>query len=409
MRILLFAVLVGFPTLPGLLPRLSAQGTEEAAAGSSVMFDGAGHYAPLGGSTGVSEQEKAALLAELKTKVTIDDRGVPAEGAALDAMLARLMDSPTGRELAGKFIKEDARAVISFEMIPNTRILDIDGRKEFWTSGGHTATRKVPPEVRLNQAYLEAQEEDAPGTLAHELFGHALERKRAERFGVAASYLYNQNEEANAGLIGWTVRAELGNRIDAGWAWIYMDNPENYHQQLKTNLPYYAGTLSTEEMADPLSAYQTRLAAVNKLLENIPVRVKRNEDWMNIIYHLVDSHNMDGSSFQTLKDDINGSLASLPGREKGLRNIKTYLLSLIKAISTKDGDNVLTDLPNASKNPYFVEMREIMEARRQVLAGLMLGKTEKSEQRVGRPGQFTWDRLEEFWARDKAGSCGWAP
>lgn len=221
MRILISAIFIGFLAWPGLLPHITAQGVEEAAAVSSTMFDGAGHYAPLVRVTGVSAQEKAVLLAELKTKVAIDDRGVPAEGAALNAMLARLMDSPTGRELAAKFIKEDARAVISFEVIPNTKILDVDGRKDFWTSGGYTATREDPPGVRLNQAYLEAKGEDAPGTLAHELFGHALERKRAERFGVAASYLYNQNEEANAGLIGWTVHAELGSGIDDGWAWIY--------------------------------------------------------------------------------------------------------------------------------------------------------------------------------------------
>lgn len=188
-----------------------------------------------------------------------------------------------------------------------------------------------------------------------------------------------------------------------------MDNPENYHKQLKTNLPYYAGTLSTEEMADPLSAYQKRLAEVNKLLENIPLRVKRNEDWMKIIYHLVESHKMDGPSFQTLKDNINGSLASLPGREKELWDIKKYLLSLIKVLSAEGGDNILADLPDDSQNPYFVEMKDILEARRQVLAGLMLGKTEKSSQRIGRPGQFTWEQLTEFWEKDKASGCGWAP
>jgi len=410
MNAFLIFLLSFFLAWQGLCSSVLAAGTEEAAEENSVMFDGSGRYGGKVVGPGSSEQDKAALLAELKKRVVIQDRGVPAEGARLNALLARMMDSPTGRELAAKFIKEDAKAVLAFEEIPNTRVFTIDGRKEFWTSGGHAETHKVPPEVHLNQAYMEAKAEDAPETLAHELFGHVLETKRAERFGVSNTLSYYQNDEANAGLIGWTVGAELGNKIDNGWAWIYMDNPDNYHKQLKMNLPYYAGTLTTEEMKAPLATYQKRLVEVNKLLQQLPTRKKRNEDWLKIIAHLIETHKMDESSFLTLKESIKASQDTLPGTEKDLLGIRGYLLYLINLISGEKGKELSASMARDSDNAYYKEMEQVLEKRRQVLSGLMLGKTQQSEAKPGRPGQVSWDQLSEMWKKDReSGECGWKP
>lgn len=383
---------------------------ERSAEEGSVLFDGGGSYARAA-SENPAPEDRAALLAELRKNINIDDHGVPAEKAALESLLARLMDSKTARELSVQFINEGARVDLSFEEIPNTRIFTVDGVKVFRTSGGHTHTATVPPQVHLNRAYLEARKEDAPETLAHEMFGHALERKKAERFGVQDVYLDDQDEEANAGLIGWTVGAELGNKVEDGWAWIYMDNPANYHKRLKTNLPYYSRTLSTEEMKDPLSAYTKRLAEVNKLLPRIPIRRERYTILLKVTEHLPEPpHRMEASSFLTVREDISASIETLPGNEQNLNEIKSYLEKLIFAYSGEEGRAKQEALAAKSKNDYFEEKQKAMEERRQVLAGLMLARPNRTPEPPKRPGQCTWDQLDEIWnTHRKSTECLWLP
>lgn len=383
---------------------------EGSAEEGSVLFDGGGRY-ERAASENPAPEDRAALLAALKERINIDDHGVPAERAALDSLLARLMESKTARELSVQFIQEDAKIDLSFEEIPNTRIFTVDGVKVFRTSGGHTHTTAVPPQVHLNKAYLEARQKDAPETLAHEMLGHALERKKAERFGVQDVYLYDQDEEANAGLVGWTVGAELGNNVENGWAWVYMQNPADYHKRLKTNLPYYAGTLSTEEMKDPLSAYSSRLADIHKLLPRIPIRRERYGILMKVTAHLPEPpHNMEASSFLTVREEISASIDTLPGNEQNLNEIKSYLEKRIFAYSGEKGRARQEDLEAKSKSDYFKEKQKAMEERRQVLSGLMLSKPNRTPEPPKRPGQCTWDQLETIWGEhQKSTECLWLP
>ncbi len=381
-----------------------AENLDASAQDGSAFFDGADRYAAASAQA-PSPQDKAVLLAELKTRVTINDRGSPREGAALNAMLARLMDSPTARAKAAQFIKEDARAVISFEEIPNTVISEVNGRKDFATSGGHSHTKENPPEVHLNSAYLEARTESVHKTLAHELFGHTLEEARAARSGVADVNDYSQEDEANAGLVGWTVSAELGNKITDGWAWIYMADPQDYHKRLKSNLAYYAGTLSAEEMKAPQAVYEKRLADVEKILLRLPARKQKNETWLARIAHLIDRHGAAPAPFLTLKEEISATLAGLPGDEADLREIKEYLQSLIEKCGGESGAAWTGNLAAKSDNAYFRERAREMEERRTVLAGLMQGQTQQSQMPPERPGQITWDRLAGLWEQDTASGC----
>lgn len=402
-------LLLALLALPAGRGTASAQSMELDSADAAALFDGAGRYTGTAAAAGASAEGKAQLLAALKTKVTLDDRGNPAEGAALNSMLSRVLDSPTGRELAVKFLQEDARAVISFDIIPNTQVFEIKGKKTFWTSGGHAHTGENPPQVHLNSAYLEAKQEEAPGTLAHELFGHVLERKRSERYGVTDVYLYNQNEEANAGLIGWTVSAELGNKMDDNWAWIYMANPADYHARLKTNLAYYSGTLSAEEMKDPLPAYRDRLEQADALLLRLPVRKANDELWLRIIDHLVEIHKMIMDTFRSLKEELQAAIKSVPGNEERLNNIKKYLNELISKCAAEAGEPWLAGLERESENAYFKEMEKVLEERKKVLAGLMLGKTREGEQAPPIAGQVAWPQLKGMWAKDQDSGCGWKP
>jgi len=401
--------LLALLALPAALMTASAGSLETDSADAASLFDGSGAYTGTAAQAGSSAEGKAKLLAALKTKVSLNDRGTPAEGEALNSILSRVLDSPTGRDLAVKFLQEDAKATISFDIIPDTQILEIKGKKTFWTSGGHAHTDTTPPQVHLNSAYLQARQNEAPETMAHELFGHVLERKRSERYNVTDVYLYNQNEEANAGLIGWTVSAELGNKIENGWAWIYMANPADYHAKLKSNLAYYAGTLSAEEMKDPLPAYQERLKQADALLLRIPVRKKNDELWLKIIDHLAAAHKMLLDGFKSLTEEIQAAIKSVPGNEARLNEIKTYLKQLIAGCGEEKGKPWLDSLNKKSESEYFKEMEKVLEERQKVLAGLMLGKTRDTEQPPPISGQVTWPQLRDMWQKDQDSNCGWKP
>jgi len=382
-----------------------AEDLDASAQEGKAFFDGAVRRAALAAQS-PSPQDKARLLAELKKHVTINDRGVPAEGAALNAILARMMDSPTARELAAEFIKEDAKAVIAFEDVPGTEIFEINGKKTFWTDDGYSDTEKNPPEVALNSAYLAAQTENAPAVTAHELLGHVLERKRAERYGVAEVYKFHRNEEANAGLIGWTVGAELGNKITDGWSWKYMADPDDYHKRLQSTTAAYAAKLSTEEMKSPRTAYEKRLADIETLLLGLPARRESLVTWQRIIDHFIEEHDMDGDPFTSLNESLYATLQSLPDTEYNLRKIKEHLESLIRKCDGEAGKAWTGSLAAKADNGYFKEKARVMEERRQVLTGLMQGKTWESEAPPTPPGQISRAQLEELWEKDKASGCG---
>lgn len=401
--LLLLAALLALPAGP------AAAGLEADSVTAGELFDGEGRYTGSAAAAGDSAEGKSRLLAALKTRLVINDRGVPAEGERLNAILSRVLDSSTGRQLAVEFLQEGARAEIAFDIVPDTQVLEINGKKTFWTSGGHAHTTMKPPQVHLNEAYMQARQEEAPVTMAHELFGHTLERKRAERYGVEDSYIFHQNEEANAGLVGWTVGAELGNKIDNGWAWIYMANPEDYHKRLKTNLAYYAGTLSTEEMKDPLPVYQERLAGTDALLLRLPVKKEQNETWLRIIDHLVKLHKMIEETFKSLVEEIKGVIASIPGSAARLMEIKTYLGQLIEKCAGNSGQAWVSAMKRESENEYFRERERVMDERAKALGTMMLGKTWESEQPPPRAGQVTWPQLKQLWKDEQASGCGWKP
>lgn len=386
-----------------------AQVFEEETAAGSDLFDGAGLYAKATGAT-PPQEDKAKLLADLKERVDI--QGTPEEKRALEGFLTRMLDSRTARQLAAQFINEDARIKLSFEDIPGTEIVVVDGRKQFYTSGGHAHTKNNPPEVNLNKAYLQANTEEAPGTLAHEMLGHALERKRAERYGVEDIYLADEDEEANAGLIGWTVDAELGNRVSDGWAWVYMDSPAKYHKQLKMNLPYYAGTLNTSEMEAPLRAYRSRLSEVIKLLARLPLRRDRYDILLKVIDHLpVPPHKMAPDSLLTVSEQLNASRRTLPGTEENLNGIRQYLEKLIARYAGPDGIGLIKKMKEKANSEYFKEKQKIMQERQQLLSGYMLAKPRSEHQPPpSRSGQVTWTQLEDLWdTHQKSNECPWRP
>jgi hypothetical protein len=415
MKLLKMSIFPAVVLLSGfVLPFRALAGDEASAERGAKLFDGGTNRPvlsglPTAGADPAIAAEKERLLDELGKNVAIDDRGNKAEGTKLRELLGKVLDTNEGRALAAQFINEKGKATLSFEEIPGTVIVDIGGRREFNASGGHAHVSMEVPEVHMNAAYMVADREGAETTLAHELFGHVLQTYRARRFAVTDAWNSWREEEANAGLTGWLVGAELGLRQDNAWQWIYMANPDDYHARLKTMFPYYSQTLSREEMSDPVAAYRKRLESVEKLIAEFPARRANQERWRRIISHLEEKHGAAPDSFTTIRKSIQGIIDTLPATLKNLEDIKATLSGRISFLSGLEGQRYAARMREQIDSPYFKEQEADMERKRQALAGYMAGTTQAAQTKPWPPGQVTWPELTAAWEAHKKEGCGWAP
>ena len=397
----LFLLLALAPLAAATVPARAVPYPEEASEEGSVMFDGAGRYAKAA-SPRATAQDKAQLLAEFKKHVVIDDHGVPAERAALDSMLARMMESPTAREIAVKFINEGARVAVSLEEIPGSTVVTVDGKKTFWGTRGYTLVNKDPPPVVMNKLYMHYDRDFGTGGLAHEMLGHAFESQRVSG-DLGDVYRYNWDEEENARLIGWLVRTELDIKPEDE-VWAYMQNPEDNMEALKMVAPAYSLKLTSSEMKDPVPVYKKRLDDADKALKRLIQRTKNCGNWSKVIDHFVNKHKMDPASFRTIRDDISNVLKDLPAGQENLKEIKEALQERLTYFSGAKGKNFLSKLAKESDNDYFKQKDAVIMERRERLSGLLLGKTQESFKTPPALGQITWDQLVELWESDRK-SC----
>ena len=384
----------------------AAQGApspESAAAESSVLFDGASRYATAA-SPQATPEDKAQLLAELKKHVAMDDHGVPAERDAMDSMLARMMDSPTARELAVKFIKEDAKVKFTLEDMPGSTVVTVDGKKAVWGTRGFSSIDKAPPTVVLNKLFMQPDVDTGAGTLAHEMLGHTFEKQRTSG-DLDGVYQYNNDEEENARLIGWLVEAELNLKPDDE-TWAYMQDPDANTEYIKMMAPCYALTLTSEEMKDPVPVYTRRLADADKVAQNAVRNAKFRSNWTLIIGHFVGvSHKMDPAAFEARKEDIATGDKYFPIAQDNIKKIKEALQERITYFSSDEGKQFLAKLAKEADSDYFQKKDAQIMERREKLSGLMLGKTPDSFRAPPAVGQITWDQLVGIWEKDKNLPC----
>jgi len=394
-RLFLFLALAPLAVVT-VAARAMADPEEETAEGSA-MFDGATRY-EAAVSSGATAEDKAQLLAEFKKHVEIIDHGVPAERTALESMLARMMESSTAREIAVRFIKNDAKVKLTFEDMPGSTVVTEDGKKAVWGMRGRTEVDKVPPRVVMNKLYMQDGVEPAYGTLAHEMLGHALEKQLAG--DLTRVYIYNTDEEENARLIGWLVTAELGLKPDSE-TWAYMQNPDENRDYIKLMSPYYSLTLTSDEMKDPVPLYKKRMADADKALKRIPRTAQNRRDWAKIIDHFVDKHKMDPAAFQTIREDISNGLKYAPVSEANLTNIKAALQERLTFFGTEEGKAFLKKLAKAADSDYFKQKDATILERRERLAGRLAGKTPDSFRTPPAVGQITMEQLAKLWEDDK--------
>ena len=114
-----------------------------------------------------------------------------------------MLESPTARQLAEEFIAEGQSVKVSFEAMADTSIVEINGKIPAWKPGTTSAVSGQSPVVSergLPSADL-GSAANAPVTLAHELFGHALTTS-GRQAGRPNSYYAYRNNETNAGVVG---------------------------------------------------------------------------------------------------------------------------------------------------------------------------------------------------------------
>lgn len=190
-----------------------------------------------------------------------------AEQRALDAALARLLATPTGEALGRQFVAEGHRATVEFADLPG-ELVEYEGKLELVGETATTNGRAWPPRVSLNRLYLREdsslRDVDLSATLAHELFGHAMEAQRASRAGVPFHvFSFYAGDELNGRLIGWLVRLELGAALADEAMELHLRDPAAYVRRSYAQSSTYAVALTRQEMRDPLRAVRERIATLD--------------------------------------------------------------------------------------------------------------------------------------------------
>lgn len=346
------------------------------------------------------------LLQRLRDQLVFDDHGDPKEAAELDAAVSRLMESPTARVIAEEFIAQGKKVRLSFEPVENSKVEVVNGKKIINASAGSCDTSGEQVHVRLNKDFLGTDPDfiaaQLPGTLGHELLGHGLEHIKAQKAGVDETYGAYRSNEANAGLVGWIVDAERGVKLDDGHMWNYLRDPEAYHQVLKTNLPYYAGTFSVAELDNVVPVLRQRLANANKELARQPQLTRQEESWRPIIDHFIARHGMKAEAFQSEREAITRYIEeTAPSRKTTLTEITVYVQGYIDWYETEAGAKAIARMKKDAKEPFFAEVERTADARRKHLAALTAGKPQEDSFAPPPPGQIDRGELQKMYDKDK--------
>jgi hypothetical protein len=274
---------------PAANPR--ADSVEGAAAEAGRNFDASapadhvygGAVAPAGSVPSAHD----ALLSRLLTRVRLEDDGVLVQHLALVHTFERMLQSPTARGLAERFVEDGATAVVRFQRFEGSQIVEEDGRRIFRASRAFTEWKDGQAIVRLNADYLGTdetfQKQDLPPTLAHELLGHGLWYSRAARENVLQGFHHHELNEMNARAVGWRVDFELDRYFEESGAWSFIADPGGFLAYLKTRLPFYALTFSNEELSRPVQALEERSSAAKAKLAQQREELANHRTWNHVI------------------------------------------------------------------------------------------------------------------------------
>jgi len=351
-------------------------------------------------------------MTRLLQRVRLDDGGDPARRAALERAFARMLQSPSARALAERFLADGATAVVRFEEFPGSRIYETDGRKIFHAPRAFTEWKNDEVEVRLNLDYLGTdaafQEQDLPPTIAHELLGHGLWYARAVRENAFQAFHHHELNETNARLVGWAVDYELDGRFEESGAWSYLSDPAGFLAYLKLRLPYYALTFSNAELRDPVGALTGRLAAAKVKRATVEQERANNASWLPLIDHFVSAHGIAASRFRALRahlEDSDRAYADDLATIDALAAEVNATLGRMRAEPERDSERYLQW---AATHPLFADLeRETSENAARLLERVRRDPPPAPDPELARKaaehwrGQITFDQLAAMAAEDQ--------
>ena len=354
------------------------------------------------------------LLARLLKTVRLDDGGVPERHAALTKALQRMLQTPTARALAERFIEDGAPAVVRFEEFEGSRIFEVNGRKIFHAPRAFSGWDGKTVEVRLNLDYLgtnpEYLEQDLPPTIAHELFGHGLWYSRAERANLVQAVYHHELNETNARLVGWLVDFELDERFEEGAAWTYMQNPAAFQSSLKLRLAYYALTWSTAELARPKETLVERSLAAQAKRDQLRVTLSNHLSWNGVLEHFASGHKVAETRLRALRAYMAEEAKRYEAEIALMNALITEVDATVGRMNAEPGRESERYLQWAATHPIFADLRaETDEHTRRLLervskTSAKLGDESEDAKKAREDhwrGQITFEQLVEMYNRDR--------
>lgn len=369
----------------------------------SELFDGAGRYQALEADAPRAALPPEELKRELRAHIDFRTRGTEKEQAGYERLLDRLMASPTARREAEEFVRQDQRITLSFEPMGNSMLATENGRTAVYGQRGSTFMNRVPPEVELNELFLDHDMDKAAETFAHEVFGHAVSAGtlRGEDRDVNG---YAMSEEENAMVIGWLVGAELGSTPDQA-AWEYAANPREAMGDMAMTNSIYALRLTSREMLDPLPVYRARVAKAEKLKLGVQEKEKMIATWITVVRHFVLDHGMDKAAFRDIANLLDNSRRALPDQRMNLHFVISALNGRIAYYSSEKGKAALELMKKNASAGFLRERDAEILAYRKKLEGLLAGKTLQASLPPPAAGQITFDQLKQMLKKDKESAC----
>lgn len=343
---------------------------------ADLNFDGksarsGGVRGPPGGAAGApgkgAASDPGVLQAQFVSRLQF--QGNKDERAAMSEAVGLILKTKTGRDLAARFVKDGATAVVKVEAMDNA---------------GETDTEKSPPVVGLSRAYMKKDDPThsrvlMAGTLAHELFGHAYETQRARKAGFPQLGLYHyRGDEIGSRLIDWLVQTELAGKVADENPEDYLRGPEKYHRRLQTADPYYITTMSRAEMKDPVTALRRRRERLADETAKTDEDIKGMKGWLPIIAHFVGAlHKVAKARFAPAQKELDEYFEwAEPYRLKLVRS-KEALEGKIALWSSRAGADERKTLRAAADSAYMKDLeaavaaraRELRKLRAEVAAG----------------------------------------
>ena len=334
--------------------------------------------------------------------VLIDDRGRPAERKALDAALERLKRSPTARRLARRHGRL-APVVLSFAPISGSTGTVLED-----TTLGRSLWEQDPPAVLIDDR-LAVSTRPITDILAHELYGHDLVLRAAQRSGGGVARL--MENEAWSLAVGYVVALEAGDPVFADDAadWIAESTGAYYSQHLFSDSPERI-ELSLSEARAPRAAIAARLKELARRRRWVEVRKKDLAVWDFRLSHMEKVHGLDARSVRELQDSLDALANTLiPKRAALLDAAEPHLRSVQKWLDEPEGRAWQAQMAAVAADPYARGLEAEWAALGRRLARLKARQAKAPEPPTSAPRgvkQLGWEEVTVLVDKDKAAHPG---